>query len=297
MHFTNKRGAAARLASIVLASTMVFPPSTAFMGIALADAAAQSPGNTGTTTVSTTGGFTDPIILKSVLIFPASNDSGAPADTANIASLLDAAIKVRLDSVGRYKTTFYSPHLAAIDRALSDRVLSDEDLTGPFDDPAKAGHIAQQVDTEGFLTTTVEHFDSDPVAKTSTVEVSADLYDTASGNALKVFTVTGRGTAMGNGDMSDAVNQQAINDAAGQIVRSLNVQAPVHPVVVTASQVGSAKHNSGQTALLAILGGAILYALLHHGSDGGVPAAGTGGGTNPAPPPPSSSGPPSPPVL
>ena len=310
MHSQSHRGTASRLFSLSLGLGMLFQPTV--FALAAADTATGSPTAStpliGTPVVATSqpsapivatagaGGAFVPLALRSILVFPTSNESGAAADTASVAAKVDEAIHNRLTTIGRYKVTYFSPHLAAVDRALGDRVLSADDLAGPFNDSSKAGRIANEVSTDGYLIINVEAYTWDATTRKAELEVAADVYNTSTSDHLKGFTLSGHGAPETANDDQTTVTQMAIDSVANQIVRNLNASAP--PTVVMKSQIGHANPN---TPLYVILGGALLYALIHKSGSGG-------GGTTSAPSPPtgttggsggggtSGGGPPAPPL-
>ena len=234
---------------------------------------------------------------NSILLFPFGNDTNSPSADAVAARVADA-VKLRLSTVGDYKVTSYSKFLAPVQRALDDNVLSQADITGPFD-AQKGGRIASQFQTNEYLTGAVESFTADPNTRRVTIEVSADLRSTQTGNSVRSLAFTGTGVPVTNSDSLDAVTQRAVNAVASKIASAINAGAPRVAMALPASQRGH--NNAGQIFLLTVLAGALVYAVLHNSNNtngsnnggttttggGGTGGGGTGGGIPPVPAPPS----------
>lgn len=235
----------------------------------------------------------------SILLFPFANDTSQPA-LDDVAMRVGDALRFRLNSVGAYKVTTYTKFLAPIERAVQDGVIAETDIGGPFTDPQKAGKLAGQVQTTDYLLGSLESFRADPNTRKVTIEVSADLRDTRTGNSVRTLAFTGNAAPYSNSDTLDAVTVRAIDSVASKLAAAINGNRA--PMTMPMSQRG---HNSGKQAfLLAVLGGALLYAVLHNSnntnggsgsgiinsSPGSTGSTGTGTGTT------GSSGPPSPPT-
>jgi len=234
-----------------------------------------------------------PVLVHSVLVFPTANDAGDTADSFHVAKKLDQAIQFRLNTIGHLKTTYFTRHLSSVERAVDqDKSLTETQVTPPFDDVSKAGPVATIIDTDAYLVDRVDSYKWDETTKKVTIEVSANLYDTATGNGIAGIAVTGTGVGISNGDEQISITQYAINDAASQIVREINDAAsPVPPPTKHGSRMGSV--GKGGSLLFAVLAGAAMFAAFNHGSShsssSSTSSGGTGGVPNP-PGPPSSSG-------
>jgi len=231
-----------------------------------------------------------PVLVHSVLVFPTANDAGDTADSFHVAKKLDDAIQFRLNTIGHLKTTYFTRHLASVERAVDqDKSLTESQVTPPFDDVSKAGPIATIVDTDAYLVDRVDSYTWDETTKKVTIEVSANLYDTETGNGIAGIAVTGTGVGISNSDEQISITQYAINDAASQIVREINDAAsPVPQPTKHGSQMGSV--GKGGSLLLAVLVGAAMIAAFNHSSShssssSSTSTGGTGGvGTPPSPP-------------
>jgi hypothetical protein len=230
-----------------------------------------------------------PVIVHSVLVFPTANDAGDAADSLNVAPKLDQAIRFRLNTIGHLNITYFSRHLAAIERSVDlDKTLSESEVTPPFDDTSKAGPVAQQVSTDAYLVDRVDSYTWDGSGKKATIEVSANIYDTQSGNGIAGISLTGTGVSISGSDDQTSITQYAIDDAASQIVREIDQSvAPAPTYIDRGSQIGGS--NRGTSILLAIVGGALLFAAFNHtghssgsgGNSGGGGGGGGGGAGNP----------------
>ena len=92
---------------------------------------------------------------------------------------------------------------------------------------------------------------------------------------------TGKAAPLTSADTADMVSQAAINDAAGKIAGALNLAASGPSSENKAVEAPTVSHGGGGV-LLALLGGALLYAIFHKGSSSGsnstATASGNGGG-------------------
>lgn len=285
---TSKPNTLRRVVACGLALTMLCPPSG---GLLLA-AQAQSP-MTGSSMAGRAAA------IKSVLLFPFTNNVPATANTGgasldDVSARLEDAIKLKLNVVGRFRATSYSRTLASVQRGLDEpKGLTQDDITPPFDDPQKAGKIAGQVATDGYLTGTIESLKNDPATRKVSLTVTAGLYDTQTGAAVKTMALTGYGISYNAADNPDMILQTAIDDAAGKIVSSLNALRN-DKVITTVPESQRGHSNVGPTILIALLIGAAVYGLSHRGG-GGSSSSGTAPTTTPAPT--DTGGPPAPPTV
>lgn len=229
---------------------------------------------------------------NSILLFPFTDNTNNPA-AAGLAGQVADALKLRISLVGSYTVLNYSKFLAPIQRAVDDGVLQPTDLAGPFD-PQKAGKLAAQIQTNDYLTGAIESYTADAAARRVTIEVSANLRNTRTGNSLRTLAFTGTGIAFSNADTMDVVTQRAVNIVASKLASAI-YPGRAAPMVVPASERGHSK--AGQVLLVSLLTGALLYAILHNSSNngssnnstttGGAGGGGTGsgGGSNPGGPP------------
>jgi hypothetical protein len=231
--------------------------------------------------------------IRGLLLFPLANGAGASAQA--IAPMIDDAIQLRLASVNKFKVTRYSRRLPSVQVALQDRDLTSEDTAPPFGDSDKdqprAAKIAARMDVDAYFVGDLDSYTVDPVTKTVTLQITGSVYMTQSGVAAKSVGTSVTAKPETPSDQIDTVVQYAVDDAAGQIVSSINSIPQATPVVASSPQ-HSSSIGSG-SILLAVLGGALLYAALHHDNSssggGGGSSGGTGGstgGTGGVPPPP-----------
>ncbi len=227
----------------------------------LVQAAQAAPNNTGVAGVA----------ASSILLFPFANNTGKP-DADYVGPRIDDALRLRLNTVGAFKVTSYTRFLAPVQRAVDDKVLTPDAVAGPFTDAQKAGPVAEQIGTDAYLIGAVELFSSDPMTRKVSVEVSADLRNTATGNSLRTLAFTGTAGPISASDTLENVTQNAINSAASKVAAALNAGRPSQSALLPSSQRGQS--NAGQVFLLTVLTGALLYAILHNSSNG------NGGGSN-----------------
>lgn len=274
--YTRQNNRLKQAIALGLSAAMLCPPATSLVAAAYAQGVPPS--------------ASAPTGIRSVLLFPFTNNAGASADS--LAARLTDAVKLRINTVGSYSATAFTTFLPPVQRAIDDNVLPKEALTPPFDSSAKAGPIAQQVETDGYLIGSIESYSTDAASKKVTIEVSATLYNTANNTATKTLAFTGSAAPISTGEDESAVTQAAIDDAAGKIVNGLGTSTTTQrPVVMASSQRGSNK--TGQTALLVILGAALVYAVFHNSGSGGggggssatTGSTSSGGGGGPTGPP------------
>ncbi len=173
--------------------------------------------------------------------------------------------------------------------------------------PQKGDKIATQIGTDGYLLGTIEALNVDPATRNVTLTVSATLYNTETGGAVKSLAYTGHGISYNATDDPDSLLQSAINDAAGHIVSALNANgANTQPVHLAPADFTRGSHSNGGSVLLGLLiaaGIGLALSSSHHGSSGSSSSAtGTSTGTTPGVPAPpgglsggGSSSPPGPP--
>jgi hypothetical protein len=280
-----------------LTLTMLCPPVSGLLSSACAQAPVQ-PSNNPTQNgpalppplpvVEPTYGAT------SLLLFPFVNDTNNPSADALAGQVADA-LKLRIGLVGSYQVTSYTKFLAPVQRAYNEspQVLTDNDIAGPFD-PQKAGKIAAQVQTNDYLTGSIESFSVDPTTKKVTIEVSANLRDTRTGNTLRTLAFTGTGIPFSNDDTLDAVTQRAVNAVASKIAAAIYPDKPQSMVVASSARGHS---RGGEVFLLTLLTGALLYAVLHSGGGGGGGGGNSGSTSTGTTTPVTTGGPPSPPTV
>ena len=226
-----------------------------------------------------------PVLVHSVLVFPTAPDEGDTGEGFHVAHKLDQAIQFRLNTIGHLKTTYFTRHLSSIERAVDqDKSLVETQVSPPFDDASKAGPIATIVGTDAYLVDRVDSYTWDEATKKVTIEVSANLYDTQTGDGISGVAVTGTGVGISNSDEEISITQYAINDAASQIVRSINDAAsPVPRSSKHGSQIGSV--GKGGSLLFAVLAGAVLFAAFNHGGSHSSSSSSTTTSTGPGSPP------------
>lgn len=281
-----------------LSMTLICPP----MGGLLGAAQAQSmPSQSGTATqnakmVPAAPGPMQPAYgADSVLLFPFTNNVKDPSADGTAAQVLDA-LKMRIGTTGAYQAVTYTKFLAPIQRALNDNVLQDADVAGPFDSE-KAGKIAAQVQTNDYLVGEIDSVTTDQKTRKVSIEVTAMLRNSKTRNAIKTVAFTGTGAALSNSESPDVITQRAVDDVASQLAAAIYPENH-RTIIVPASQRGHSK--AGQTVLLAILTGALAFAVFHNSggggggnsiTNGGGGGTGSGGGSGPTGP----GGPPAPP--
>lgn len=276
-----RRRLAVRAVALGLAAAMLCPPAAGL----LPNAQAQNPiRDPNTPTIEGPAPLPPPLPVEppvtgqsSLLLFPFVNNTRQSSGDRVAAQVADA-LRFRLNSIGAFKVTGYSKFLAPVQRAVQDGVLADADTGGQFVDASKAGPLATQIGTNVYLIGALESVKVDPATRKVSLEVSADLRYTATNDSIRTLAFTGTASPVSNADTLDAVAQRAVDSVAGKLAAAINGNRK--PMIMPASQRGSNKGK--QTLLLALLGGALVYAVLHNSNgtnnsrDGSGIVTGTG---------------------
>ena len=224
--------------------------------------------------------------IHTILMFPFANkvDASAPGngfDGEIVGARVENAIKMRLNVIGRYKADSFSPTLPQMHRAVQDSGLAgltENDVAPPYDTAEKGRKLADQIATDGYLLGTIEAIQNDPQTRTVSVTITATLYNTQTGRAVKALAYTGRGISYNAADAPAALLQSAINDASGHVVSALNADV-TQGRQVTRQDVRPSHHSGvGKAALVLLLAAAVAIGITssHHSSH-------SGGGTTTTP--------------
>jgi hypothetical protein len=218
--------------------------------------------------------------VHTVLIFPFANNAGA--DAASAASGVAQSVKVKLNYSGFYQVTAFSPALPAAQRAITDGVLKETDLAGPFTDKTIPQKIASLTDSDGFIIGSVESRAIDTASGKVTITADATLYKTDSSAQLKTAAATGVGTPAYVGEDPATVEQRAVDAVATSLVQQLE---PVGSASVAEAIPDTTRgsHISPSPILMVVLAGLLVAVVAHNvGTDkssGGGSSSSTGGGT------------------
>ncbi len=280
-----------RLVAFALTATFLLPPGT----ILTSAAQAQDPAPVAPASPSASAAVirfpTAPMQatrIKSVLLFPFANTMPAGASNSGfdpdiVGAQVEEAVKMRLNTIGRYQASSFSPRLPQIQRALSEpsatgQGVTENDLVPPYTNGATAQRITDEVGTDGYLLGTVEALSQDPKTRSVNLTVSATLYNTTTGAPVKVLAYTGHGVSFNAADDPNTLLQSAVNDAAGHVVSALNAQAAPQRQAAAPADVKHGKKNHIGSILIGVLvavGIGLAIASGHHHHNGG----GGGGGT------------------
>lgn len=294
---TSRRGQSRTLA-LALAASLLLPPML-LPATALAQGAAPTTGaDLASVRIPVVPATEGPI--RTILMFPFANktsdasNSGFDADI--VGARVEEAIKVRLNETGRYKGDSFLPALPQIQRAVQDSGLdglTEADVAPPYDSASKGRRLAEQIATDGYLLGTIESISVNQQTRTVSVVVSATLYSTTTGRAVKALAATGRGISFTANDDPALLLQSAVNDAAGHVVSALNAdRSQGRPMVVQDVRPKHHNNKAGEIALGILVAAAVAIGLTtahHHHSSGTTtttttPAPVTGTGGPPSPP-------------
>ncbi len=225
--------------------------------------------------------------IRTILMFPFVSKSADAAsggfDGAVVGAQVQNAVKIRLNTIGRYKANSFAPNLPQIQRAVQDsRVagLTEADVVPPYDTSLKGRKLAQQLATDGYLLGEVDSVSVNPQTRTVSVVIDATLYSTLTGRVVKTFAATGRGISFNAADDPAALLQSAVNDAAGHVVAALNADLTQGQPVIARDLPAKRRHNkAGEIALGLLVAAAVAIGLTtthHHHSSSGSSSTATG---------------------
>ncbi len=306
-----------RLVAFTLTAAFLLPPGTCLLSAASAQdpgpvaPAAPAPPSAAAAPSAAAGTIRIPMApmqttpIKTILLFPFANAIPAGGSTAGfnavtVGAQVEDAIKTRINTIGRYTASSFSPRLPQIQRALTEpsttgQGVTENDLVPPYTNGATAQRITDQVGSDGYLLGTVEALSQDPKTRNVNLTISATLYNTTTGAPVKVLAYTGHGVSFNASDDPNMLLQSAINDASGHVVSALNAQAaPVRKADVPVDFKRGRKNNNGSILLgilLAVGIGLAISSTQHHHHDNG------GGNTPITPSNPAGPGIPAPPQL
>ena len=218
-----------RSLALALAITLLAPSAATLLLPAAASAQAA-------TTASDLSAIKIPTVpvaegpIRTILMFPftnkiASGDAAGGFDADIVGARVENAVKLRLNTIGRYKANSFTPTLPQIQRAITESGfdgLTETDVSPPYDTALKGRKISDAVATDGYMLGTIEAIQTNTQTRTVSLTVTATLYSTQTGRAVKALAYTGRGISYNNTDNPEALLQSAINDASGHIVSALN---------------------------------------------------------------------------
>jgi len=293
-----------RFTALAVAAALLSPLAALLAAPAAQAQAASSSGLTGIQ-IPTVPPEAGPI--HTILLFPFANaiPASVPATGFNldvVGARVESAIKTRLNVIGIYKADSFSPTLPQIQRALQEsgvESFGENDIAPPYDSSPKGQKLADQIATDGYLMGTIEALKVDTATRTVSLTVSATLYNTSTGTAVKALAYTGRGVSYNVGDDPESLLQSAIDDTAGHIVSALDAAAPQEARAALAPDLRRSRHKSSHIGNLAL--GLILAAAIAIGITAAHHSHSSGSGTTTTTPttptvPVVSSGPPPPPT-
>ncbi len=296
---TRQKHRSHRSLAVALAAFLLLPPAL-LPAAALAQSAAPTTGaDLAAVRIPVVPATEGPI--RTILMFPfvnkTSDASNSGFDGDIVGARVEDAVKVRLNETGRYKGDSFLPTLPQIQRAVQDSGLdglTETDVAPPYDTAAKGRRLADQIATDGYLLGTIESISVNQQTRTVSVVVSATLYSTITGRAVKALAATGRGISFAASDDPAMLLQSAVNDAAGHVVSALNAdRTQGQPMVVQDVRPKHHSNKAGEIALGILVAAAVAIGLTtthhHHNSGSSTttttttpPVTGTGG--PPAPP-------------
>ncbi len=269
-----RRPRAGRSLALALALSMLLPTAALLL-----PTAASAQGN-GSATAADLAAVRIPTVpatdgpIHTILMFPFApkTDANAPAngfDADTVGARVENAIKLRLNEIGRYKADSFTPTLPQIQRAVQDSGidgLTEADVAPPYASAQRGRKLADEIATDGYMLGTIEAIQTNEKTRTVSLTVTATLYSTQTGRAVKALAYTGRGVSFSTTDDPAALLQSAINDVAGHVVSALNAdvaQAPVRRDVRAHH-----KNGVGEVALGLLLAAAIAIGITasHHTS-------------------------------
>ena len=286
-----------RLMALALTAAFLMPPGAGLLTAARAqDPGPVAPAAPAPPYAPTAGVIRIPMSpveagpIKSILLFPFANAIPAGASTSGfnpdiVGARVEDAIKLRLNTIGRYQASSFSPRLPQMQRALAEpsatgQGITENDLVPPYTSGATGQRITSLVGTDGYLLGTIEALSQDPKTRNVNLTISATLYSTVTGGPIKVLAYTGHGVSFNATDDPNTLLQSAINDASGHVVSALNAEAaPQRKAAPVDFKRGHKSHRGSILIgiLVAVGIGLAISAANRHGHN-------NGGGNNPITP-------------
>ncbi|HEY3328942.1 MAG TPA: hypothetical protein VGK19_02890 [Capsulimonadaceae bacterium] len=205
--------------------------------------------------------------INSLLLFPASNKAGDGFQSS--ASKIGTLIKLKINGIGRYHATQYVSTMPSIQRALTvDESLTEADLNPPFESAPKGRKITKVVGTDAFILSSLDAETVDTAAGTVKITATVQVFAVSATDPIKTLTVSGSAASAGTADTMLAVEDRAIDNAAGKIVSALSPGFASNRTSTAIPNQGSGKKAGGSNFLLIVLAG-ILAGVLINGMHGG----------------------------
>ncbi len=268
-----RRPRAGRPLALALALSLLLPTAAL---LPAAPAAAQGNGSATAADLAAIRIPTVPVSdgpIHTILMFPFTSKIDANAaggfDADTVGARVENAVKMRLNEIGRYKADSFIPTLPQIQRAVEDsgvNGLTEADVAPPYDSSQRGRKLADEIATDGYLLGTIESIQTDEKTRTVSLTVTATLYSTQTGRAVKALAYTGHGVSFSTTDDPAALLQSAINDVSGHVVSALNANLP--QVAVKRDVRVRHKNGVGEVALGLLLAAAIAIGVTasHHTS-------------------------------
>ena len=219
-----------------------------------------------------------PVLTLAVLPF----DKTAQGGSDTLGTDLAAAVKASLEATGKFYVIGFSQRLPSIQRAMSERAISEKDAEGPFsEDKALIARVGKAMGAEAALAGSIQQINIDAANGVAEISANIQLVDTQSGEALNTIAVQGKNPTKPEGAAETELVSLAAGDVAGKIAAEVAKESKLTSLQATATaavpEKPAKKSKTMKYLLLAILLGL------------GIALAGGGGGSNgtsPEPPPP-----------
>ena len=212
-----------------------------------------------------------------VLVFPFTNNAGdtnqyvTEVDNGNeirepLASVITGVVRLKINGLGYYRSTGYTVLNPSIQRALYvDNTIGVSDLPVPGNTP-NYGKIAQLVGTPYYLVGNIDSVTTDTTGGTVTVAMDGTFYDTETGASIKQANVSGVAAPASTTYDPQAIQSDAIDNAAGKLVAAVvgpQLGRPTNANAVHSSKGDGTKFGAGLLFLLTV---ALALVLIHNHS-------------------------------
>ncbi|MFQ3550115.1 MAG: hypothetical protein SNJ70_10245, partial [Armatimonadota bacterium] len=156
------------------------------------------------------------------------------------------AIRSSLSNEG-YFAIIFRDRLPQIARAKDTGQLKTQDTTPPFsDDKDKSLGLAQRLGVDYFIVGSIDDVKVDTAAQTSSMTVSAQLYNGRNGKLVKSTLVTGQFSRPGGAYDTDELKALAAGNAVEQISDTMSLK-PAPEVKPTEEAASSSKKEDSAT--------------------------------------------------
>lgn len=211
-----------------------------------------------------------------VLPFAPSQQINTSVPTALGASLT-RAVTSSLRNTGKFEVVRFSEASPSIQRAVEEGRLRQPDLIPPFENTELAARVAREMGTAYAMAGVIEDYTYDATTHKTSLSVSVQWIEVATGRAVKTVAVSAEGTGTATSTQGE-VDAKAVSEAVNRVLQELALgEVSVVQPAAAPGKKPAVKRGSNLGWIVLGLG---LIAALASGARGG------GAGLDMPPPPP-----------